>query len=75
MIDHIVLWNLPIPDKDSNSSYLDITKDGDNFVLVNAIETKVVKDNMAVAGISISKEDVKEIISKLCSLVELTHAT
>ena len=69
MSDHTVLWSLPIPDKDSNSTYLDITKDGDNFILVNAMETKVVNDNMAMAGISMSREELEELISKLTSLL------
>ena len=69
MTDTSILWNLIVPDTDSNSSYLDITKDGDSFVLINAIETTVVQDNTVMAGISMSREDLEELISKLTSLL------
>jgi len=69
MTNSKLLWSIKTRDKDSNSTYLDITKDGDNFVLVNAMETKVVKDNMAMTGISMSRNELEELIGELTSLL------
>jgi hypothetical protein len=70
MTEHILLWSVKTSDKDSNSTYLDITREDDKFVLINAMETKVVKDNMVIAGISMTKEDLEELIHKLMLLLE-----